>query len=383
MFRKLLRALAAGRGKTPSRASLRPSLEPLEDRTVPIAVQTFNAAQLPAALSNVLAGSGIKITSASYTGSSFAAGTFANGRNEVGFDTGIVLDTGLVADIPGKNTNPPGGQGFIGTNLGQPGDPAISALIGQPTFDAASLNISIVSQGPQVVMNFVFASNEFNRIPPRTASGFDDTFIVTVNGPANNVAVLPNGQIVNPRNVLNNFGIYRDNVPGGAGTNGPIDIRFNGETSILTLTFNVTPGVVNSLHISIADEGDTIRDSAVFIQGHSLATPARLTTAFPTTWVYNPANQTYVGYLTVLNVGPNPLTGNLQLVLQNLPPGVFVSPLSTAPPGVWLGNVYQLNNIFILPNQTIRVAVKISNPLHQHLPTYFNTAGVRIIPTLF
>jgi len=374
MIKNLLRLLAAGWKKAPTCSHVKPTLEALEDRTVPIAVQVYQANQLPQILANTLAGSGVSIGNVSYKGSVIAAGTFTGGTNEVGMPSGIVLDTGSVSTIPGKN--PPGMNN--GDSLGQPGDPVISALTGgQLTFDAASLNFTLVAQGPQMAMTFVFASNEFVQGNPPTTTGFDDTFIVTANG--TNVATLSNGTLINPTNILAIPGILRNNSPVTT-PNGPLAIQFNGLSDVLSFTFNVTPGTAIPIHISIADVGDAVVNSAVFIDAHSFGTTSRLTAYYPTSWLYNRANNTYVGYITIYNAGPSELIGPLSVTLSLLPPGVTISPLSTG----WnvATNTY-LNPslVAINPGQSIRIAVQLSNPFHETLPVYFNLGGT-IIATL-
>src|SRR5205085_21723 len=128
----------------------------------------------------------------------------------------------------------------------------------------------------------------------------------------------------------------------------------------------------NRFHLVIADLapslafplGNPLGDTAIFIGAHSLATPARLTAAYPTVWVFNRLTNTYDGYITIYNLGPAPLTGTLNVTLSLLPKGVSVSALA---PG-WVGNTYT-NTISFGAGKSIRIAVKLNNPAHSALPT--------------
>src|SRR5262249_53998153 len=128
----------------------------LEDRCVPIAVQSFTGTALNPLVDKLLQGTGVTISNVSFQGNILAAGTFTNGTNTVGLSSGIVLDTGFLSNIPGVyrgNTPLGNGRGVPGTPLFAPVDPLNT--------DAEILTFNIVSQGPQIPLRFVFASNEF------------------------------------------------------------------------------------------------------------------------------------------------------------------------------------------------------------------------------
>ena len=54
-------------------------------------------------LVNQLVGSGITVSNVSYTGANVAAGKFHGGTGIIGFEEGIVLSTGSVANVVGPN----------------------------------------------------------------------------------------------------------------------------------------------------------------------------------------------------------------------------------------------------------------------------------------
>src|SRR2546427_488407 len=55
----------------------------------------------PAGLVGVLLGTGITATNARYTGESSAAGAFVGGAGIVGFESGIILSSGAIANAIG------------------------------------------------------------------------------------------------------------------------------------------------------------------------------------------------------------------------------------------------------------------------------------------
>ena len=266
----------------------------------------------------------------------------------------------------------------VGSNLGQPGDLILAntpGLAGVAAYDDASvINFTLVAQGPQVNLNFVFASNEFLRspVPPtfvRPAS--NDAFIVSVNG-VNKALV--NGLPITPISFTNPLtnGLLRNNDPSLTPVGiGPLDVNFNDVTAVLTVAFSVTPGVPVNVHIAIADGGipfyDPTVDSAVYIGARERDDALQIDGLLPDHWAFNPVTQTYVGYVTILNTGPSPLvlgngaaggagTSNLTMQSTNLPAGV-----ATAPPG----NTYTISNTVIGAGQSIRIPVQLHQPAPQ------------------
>src|SRR5947208_13502625 len=67
----------------------------------------------PNDLATTLAGSGVTVSNVTYTGATRAAGTFAGGSPSIGFDSGIVLDSGKVQTVSGDD---PCSRGIEGPN---------------------------------------------------------------------------------------------------------------------------------------------------------------------------------------------------------------------------------------------------------------------------
>ncbi|CAN5885335.1 hypothetical protein BH18ACI4_BH18ACI4_28490 [soil metagenome] len=219
----------------------------------PLVVTTTNDAT---ALANTLlaGGSGIVINSATYTGAAAASGTFTGGTGIIGFESGILLTSGLAQIAVGPNNS-----SSAGSNNGAPG----TALIAN-SFNASILEIQFTPTGDQVQFSYVFGSEEYNEF---VNSAFNDAFRFNVNG--TNFALIPGTMTPVEINTVNNglnSAFYRDNT-------GAIQVntQYDGLTVVLSFVAPVNTGVINNLTLVIADRGDTILDSGVFIAGGSFA----------------------------------------------------------------------------------------------------------------
>lgn len=174
---------------------------------------------------------------------------------------GFVLTTGA-GTVPASNTS-----GGYGVNLGLSGDAALTSVVqsvfpSKPeTFDANSLTFSVniddASIGA-VMIDLVFASEEY----PEFVDDFVDIGAVFVNG--KNVAFF-GGDPNRPLSVISsNLGAFQDN------TGGAIPIEYDGISNVLTILAPVKQGE-NTIRIAIADTGDHIYDSALFVSNFRVA----------------------------------------------------------------------------------------------------------------
>jgi hypothetical protein len=216
-----------------------------------------------------------------YTGAVTAAGTFTGGASALGFNSGIILSTGNAVSADGPNTTgtETQGSGIVGTqtstNLAQPGDGQLGAIVGTTTNDATVLQFSFQfgdgSVGGDLFFNYVFASEEYINFSP---SQFNDVFAFFLDG--TNIALIPGTSTpVSINNVRpgNNQAFYRNNV---ANTNGlpnlNLDLAYDGLTVVLRAqALNLAPGT-HTIKLAIADTTDFILDSAVFIQAGTFST---------------------------------------------------------------------------------------------------------------
>jgi hypothetical protein len=220
------------------------------------------------ALVTGLVGAGVNVSNVTYTGSPLALGTFTADPALVGFDAGVILSSGRIADVDGPNDSE-----ATQTALGGPGDDDLDGLVPQSsTMDASVLEFDFVPTESRITFEYVFGSEEYNEF---VGSPFNDVFGFFVNGV--NFARLPDDATPVAINNVNNGTnpiFYVDNSCADvAGCT--LDIEADGLTLVLSFTAPVNPGQTNHIKLAIADTQDQILDSWVFIrQGTFAATSA-------------------------------------------------------------------------------------------------------------
>ncbi len=238
-----------------------------------------------------LVGTGVTYSNATFsnTGAAYAStsssnyGLFNNASSVIGINSGIILSTGNVLGAPGPNSSP-----NMSTVNSRGGDGTLNTIV-TPTYDAMGLEFNFVPESNVITFRYVFASEEYNEF---VNSSFNDVFgfFITNNtggleGYSNkNIAIVPGttNTAVSINNVNNGYGAagalgnntcnncayYRDN---GAGS---YNIQYDGFTTILTATCNVTPCASYHMKIIIADVSDYAYDSGVFLESGSFTSPS-------------------------------------------------------------------------------------------------------------
>lgn len=197
------------------------------------------------------------------TGNPDAFGLFS--ADPFGLESGIVLSTGKVVDIPGENTldgglvPAPYPLADLNTDFG-----ALEAAD-----DTMSLDISFNadSTAEKLFFQYVFGSEEFKEWG---GSEYNDSFELLLNGA--NMAKLSDGQAVAINNLVPipsgpYHPDYIDN-PAAPGT----AIKLDGYTKVLAFEGLLNKNSPNTLSIVIRDLADGYFDSAVFLKGGSLGT---------------------------------------------------------------------------------------------------------------
>ncbi|MFN5182935.1 MAG: choice-of-anchor L domain-containing protein [Bacteroidota bacterium] len=226
-----------------------------------------NQGASPLTIVQNLVGNGLTVTNVVLNCPSNAYGTFSNGLTTcVNMNAGILLTTGNVNQIPG----PAGTQNF-GPNVSTGNgvicsDPQLNTLEPLANYDCCILEFDVAPSCTTLQIRFVFGSEEY---PEYVSSSFNDAFGFFVTGPNpaggnynnTNVATLPNNTtIVSVDNVNQNVNsaFYINN--GGCTT-----IAFDGLTTVLTRNVQVVPCQTYHFKLAIADAGDGIYDSGVFV----------------------------------------------------------------------------------------------------------------------
>ncbi|MGZ4041829.1 MAG: choice-of-anchor L domain-containing protein [Bacteroidia bacterium] len=236
-----------------------------------------------------LVGDGVvlKNFSVSKTWSDEAFGYFEDGKSRLGMKKGLLMTTGGITGLCGKNTKPDMSNythrtadpnyRTIGT---QPNitSPDLEKFLGnnQKTFDAVVIELDIVPTADTLSFNYVFGSEEYDEF---VGTAYNDVFAFFISGKGVegqvNLAVVPNTTDPVSVNSINNGGAgynkrashptyYVSNIDGNLG------IEYDGMTKLMEIKKAVTPYETYHLKLAIADVGDNAYDSGVLIEGHSI-----------------------------------------------------------------------------------------------------------------
>lgn len=228
---------------------------------------------------DVLVGGGcFQISNVTFSGVPEQIGMFTNGLTNIGFDQGIILGTGDINVAPGPNDSDGASQGY---GFSTP-DVELENLTNGNTFDMASVEFDFVPTQAQVSFEYAFASEEYCEY---VNTQFNDVFGFFISGPGivgtQNIALIPatNTPVtINNVNHLVNSGLYTHNTPPGGKNcggippaNGPAvqELQYDGFTKKMVAIANVTPCQTYHIKIKIADVGDGVWDSAVFLRANS------------------------------------------------------------------------------------------------------------------
>ena len=242
-----------------------------------------NTGQTPNQLvQNVFNGTGVTITNVSFTGAATSIGSFtANGTN-LGMSSGIIMNTGTILNSAAGPHGPNNDDG-AGMDNGAPGDGQLGAQVGNSTYNAAVLEFDFETCSDSVKFNYIFASEEY---PEYVATEFNDAFRFFISGPGipggiQNIAVLPNGGGTVEINNIHSSGsnVNGNNYPAQNAqyyinnNNGPF-IQYDGFTRKLTAKAKVQCNTVYHLKMVVADVGDPVLDSGIFLEANSfIASP--------------------------------------------------------------------------------------------------------------
>lgn len=213
-------------------------------------------------LAQMLAGPGITISNATLTGAPDAAGSFNGTASNIGMPSGVLLCSGPVTIAPGPNNS-----GSAGQDNGQPGNNQLNGLANATTYNACILEFDFVPLSNSIEFDYVFGSEEY---PEWVNSQFNDAFAFFISGPGiagqQNIAVVPGTTTpvtINTINAGTNGQYYVNN-------NGGNSVQYDGFTTVLTATSVVQACETYHLKLMIADGGDGVWDSGVFLAEGSL-----------------------------------------------------------------------------------------------------------------
>jgi len=205
-----------------------------------------------------LFGGGVIIDSLRPLCDSITIGYFDGSNSNIGLPSGVIIATGNINNAPGPNIDTGAGDDLL-----QPGDPILDSISGFQTFDACGFEFDMIPLCDTIGINYVFASEEY---PEFVGASFNDLFAFLISGPGfngvQNIATLPGTNIpvsIDNVNDFTNSGFYVDNSFGTT-------VEYDGFTVPLLAQVAVTPCSTYRVKIIIADAGDGILDSSVFLE---------------------------------------------------------------------------------------------------------------------
>ena len=247
---------------------------------------TYTADQL---VNEILLGSGVVVGNVTFKGEKHAISYYEDQTSQLRINKGILLTSGNAYFALGPNKSP-----RTGWASSAPGDEELESIARGKTWDAAVLEFDFVTISENLDFRFVFASEEYLEY---VGSKFNDVFaffITDPNGNKMNIARLPDGRTpitvntvnnelnaeyyidntyhnvsdpfiwdVRNRKVISNENYLKDEVPP------KYDTQFDGFTTVLVAHAKVIPNQLYHIKIGIADVGDGILDSGVFLEGGS------------------------------------------------------------------------------------------------------------------
>lgn len=189
------------------------------------------------------------------------------------FANGIVLSSGFAASAPGPN-NSLLSQGSTAWG----GDPDLEAALGVGgTINATVLEFDFIPFTNNISFDYIFASEQYlTSINSPNQCNYTDGFAFLLKevgsaGPYQNLAVVPGTNTPVRVNTVRGAGVcpaanpeYFDRFNP---TNAPVN--FNGQTVILAAKANVVPGTPYHIKLVVADQGNNLYDSAIFLGGGS------------------------------------------------------------------------------------------------------------------
>ncbi len=248
-----------------------------------------NEARSAQRLMESLIGEGVVLKSFSITKTSGeeAFGFFEDKQERLGMKKGLVMTTGGISSLSGKNTSPGTSNNTHDRAEGRSkksgeytGYPDLEKLIPNKhkTFDACVIELDLIPTADTLSFNYVFGSEEYDEF---VGSSYNDVFAFFINGKGiekqKNLAVIPGTDIPVSVNSINNGpsaqGSYKCKPSNPtyyiSNADGHVGVEYDGLTKLMQIRQAVVPYETYHIKLAIADVSDDSYDSGVFIEGKS------------------------------------------------------------------------------------------------------------------
>ena len=233
---------------------------------------TYTAQQLVAALvDNTCAQVSNIAISGSPDKSSY--GFFTNASPAFPLTNGIVLSTGYAASAKGPNSS----LLSEGTTA-WPGDFELENALGvSGTINATVLEFDFVPFTDRISFDYIFASEQYlTSITSQNQCNYTDGFAFLIKEagsttPYQNIAVVPGTNIPVKVNTVRGPGVCPHANETYFDAFNPVEhpTNFNGQTKVLQAQSDVVPGTAYHIKLVVADQGNNLYDSAIFLGGGS------------------------------------------------------------------------------------------------------------------
>lgn len=212
-----------------------------------------------------------------FGGGQMSYGYFNQGNSNFQMTEGVLLATGRAVSAIGPNdsllSEGPAGNAW-------PGDSDLEQAVGMNnTTNATTLEFDFIPYTTSVSFDYIFASEQYLTSGTQNQCNYTDAFAflikrANVNEPYTNLAVVPGTDTP----------VAVNTVRGSGGLCPPVNAQYfesynpvehptnyNGQTKILTAQTDVIAGETYHIKLVIADQGNNLYDSAVFLRGGSFS----------------------------------------------------------------------------------------------------------------
>jgi gliding motility-associated-like protein len=238
---------------------------------------TYTAQQL---IQNVLVSnspcanvSNFSVSGDAFSGFQNSYGYFSAGTSNFPFSNGIVLSTGKATSAVGPNNFilSQGGTSWLG-------DSDLETALGiTNSINATSLEFDFIPITNKISFDYIFSSEQYLLNASSNQCNYTDGFAfllkpVDNSTPYQNLAIVPGTTIPVKINTVRGAGSVcppanQSFFDAFNGTNHPTN--FNGQTVIMKAEANVIPGTPYHIKLVIADQGNNLYDSAIFLGANS------------------------------------------------------------------------------------------------------------------
>lgn len=218
--------------------------------------------------------SNVAVTTWDFGNGQKSFGKFTSGGSAFPFADGVILTTGRAKSAIGPNnsTLSEGPTAWLGD-----ADLEQALNIGQSSINATVLEFDFLPLSDKISFDYIFSSEQYLSNPSQNQCNYTDGFVfllkkANTGDTYTNLAVVPGTTTPVRVNTVRGSGTtcppaneqYFDAFNG---VNHPTN--YNGQTKILTAKSTVVPGTLYHIKLVIADQGNNLYDSAIFLGGGS------------------------------------------------------------------------------------------------------------------